>query len=36
MPRTLISVWPCTIHWARYLPAPGPWVMPMEAPLQCQ
>ena len=36
MLRTLISVWPWTIHWARYLPAPGPWVMPIDAPLQCQ
>ena len=32
--RMLISAWPCTIHCARYLPAPPPWQMPIEAP-QC-
>ena len=32
----LISLSPCTIHCARYLPQPAPAAMPMDAPQHCQ
>ncbi len=32
----LISAVPWTIHWARYLPAPGPQAMPIWEPQQHQ